>query len=63
MIIEGLANVGVVEKIGELFGIHPLVLEDILNTHQRPKLEEYDDYLYLVLKSLLPEDGDVLGQL
>jgi len=57
VIIEGLANVGIVEKIGELFGIHPLVLEDILNTHQRPKLEEYDDYLYLVLKSLLPEDG------
>lgn len=57
VIIEGLTNVGIVEKIGELFGIHPLVLEDILNTHQRPKLEEYDDYLYLVLKSLLPEDG------
>ena len=32
------------------------MLEDILNTHQRPKLEEHDDYLYVVLKSLLPEN-------
>lgn len=56
VIIEGLANVGVVERVGTLFGIHQLVLEDILNTHQRPKFEEFDDYLYIVLKSLLPEN-------
>lgn len=53
VIIEGLANVDVVEKVGELFGIHQLVLEDILNTHQRPKFEEYDDYLYIVLKGMV----------
>jgi magnesium transporter len=51
--IEGLANVEVVEKVGELFGIHQLVLEDILNTHQRPKFEEYEDYLYIVLKGMV----------
>lgn len=56
VIIEGLANVEIVEKIGALFDIHQLVLEDILNTHQRPKFEEYDDYLYIVLKSLLSEN-------
>jgi magnesium transporter len=33
-----------------------LVLEDILNTHQRPKLEEHEDYLYIVLKSLAPDN-------
>ena len=38
--------------------IHPLVLEDILNTHQRPKLEEHDDYLYIVLKRLSLESDD-----
>ena len=53
VIIEGLANVDVVEEVGELFGIHQLVLEDILNTHQRPKFEEYDDYLYIVLKGMV----------
>jgi len=39
-----------------MFGIHQLVLEDILNTNQRPKFEEYDDHLYIVLKCLLPGD-------
>lgn len=56
VIIEGLTNIDVVERIGTIFGIHQLVLEDILNTHQRPKFEEYDDHLYIVLKCLLPED-------
>lgn len=54
--IEGLANVGIVERIGEIFGVHQLVLEDILNTNQRPKFEEYDNHLYIVLKCLLPGD-------
>jgi len=50
--IEGLGNVELIGAIGEAFNIHPLVLEDILNTHQRPKLEEYDDYSYCVLKGI-----------
>lgn len=50
--IEGLKNVTLIESIGIAFNIHPLVLEDILNTHQRPKFEEYDNYLYIVLKGL-----------
>ena len=58
VMIEGLADVGIVESIGTLFNVHQLVLEDILNTHQRPKFEEYDDHLYIVLKCLLSEDED-----
>ena len=50
--IEGLKNTALTESIGNAFNIHPLVLEDILNTHQRPKFEEYEDYLYIVLKGL-----------
>lgn len=50
--IEGLKNIALIESIGNAFNIHPLVLEDILNTHQRPKFEEYEDYLYIVLKGL-----------
>jgi magnesium transporter len=56
VIVEGLTNIEIVEDIGKLFGIHPLVLEDILNTHQRPKFEDYDDYLYIVLKCLTSGD-------
>jgi len=58
VIIEGLTNVDVVARIGAIFDIHQLVLEDILNTHQRPKFEEYDDHLYIVLKCLLSEGVD-----
>ncbi|GIT97227.1 magnesium/cobalt transporter CorA [Sulfurovum sp. TSL1] len=58
VIIEGLSNVDIVEKIGSMFDIHQLVLEDVLNTHQRPKFEEYDNYLYIVLKCLLSEDEE-----
>ena len=39
-------------EVGNIFNIHPLVLEDITNTGQRPKIEEYDDSLYLVLKTM-----------
>ena len=58
VIIEGLADVGVVEDVGRMFDVHPLVLEDILNTHQRAKFEEYDDYLFIVLKCLMPAEGE-----
>lgn len=50
--IEGLKNVKIIEAIGQIFNIHSLVLEDILNTHQRPKFQEEDEYIYIVLKSL-----------
>ena len=50
--VEGVHQVEVVEKLGNCFGLHPLVLEDILNTDQRPKLEIYGDYVYIVLKML-----------
>ncbi len=50
--IEGLKDIKIIESIGRNFNIHPLVLEDILNTHQRPKFEEFADYLFIVLKGL-----------
>lgn len=56
VIIEGLASVDIVERIGEIFDIHQLVLEDILNTHQRTKFEDHDDYLFIVLKYLQSEN-------
>jgi magnesium transporter len=55
--VEGVHRVEVVEKLGNCFGLHPLVLEDILNTDQRPKIEVYGDYVYIVLKMLY--DGDL----
>lgn len=48
--IKGLSNVDALEKIGYQFGIHPLTIEDILNTEQRPKVEDFDDYLFIVAR-------------
>ncbi len=44
--VTGLHQVEVLEKLNECFGLHPLVLEDILNTDQRPKMEDFGEYLY-----------------
>ncbi|MEN0005601.1 MAG: magnesium/cobalt transporter CorA [Bacteroidota bacterium] len=48
--LRGLHNVALVKKMGELFSIHPLVLEDILDTNQRPKFEEYEDGLFITIQ-------------
>jgi magnesium transporter len=50
--IDGLHDIEIIEKIGKHFGLHPLLLEDILNTEQRPKMEDHEDSLFIVLKML-----------
>jgi len=50
--IDGLHDEAVLETIGRQYQIHPLVLEDILSPNQRPKMEDYKDYLYLVLRMI-----------
>jgi magnesium transporter len=50
--VEGLHDVPLLEKLGQHFGFHPLTLEDVLNCGQRPKLEEYGAYHFMVMKSL-----------
>ncbi len=48
--VEGIHDVAAVQKISESVNLHPLVIEDILNVDQRAKMEEFDGYIYLVLK-------------
>jgi len=50
--VTGLHDIDILEKIGGRYDIHPLILEDILNTDQRPKVEITDDYIFIVLKML-----------
>ena len=60
--VHGLHNAELIVDIGRIFKLHPLVLEDILNTDQRPKVDNYDDYLYLVARSFHYDRGSkVLG--
>lgn len=50
--VDGLHDPSFVTRLGEIFSLHPLVLEDIVHTGQRPKLDELDDALFVVLKML-----------
>ncbi|MCX9026508.1 MAG: magnesium/cobalt transporter CorA [Candidatus Methanoperedens sp.] len=50
--IEGIHEIEIIEKIGKYFGVHPLILEDILNTEKRPKMEDFETYIYVTLKIL-----------
>ena len=59
--VGGVHKVEVLEGFGKCFGLHPLLLEDIANTDQRPKLDDYETYLFLVMKMLTTSDrGDIL---
>jgi magnesium transporter len=55
--VDGLHDTDVLVQLGEGFGLHPLVLEDIANTDQRPKTEDHEDYLFIVLKMLSYDDA------
>ena len=55
--VAGIHQVDVVEQLGRLLNLHPLLLEDVVNTSQRPKLEDYQENLFIVLK-MLEYDGE-----
>ena len=50
--VNGLNHVNEIEKLGKDFELHPLIIEDIANTKQRPKLDEHEEYVFVVLKML-----------
>ena len=48
--VNGLRNINVLQELGEMFHLHRLAIEDVVNLHQRPKIEEYDDHLLVILR-------------
>ena len=62
--VDGLSEVEVLQQFGSCYGIHPLVLEDILATDQRPKAEDYGEYLYVVLKMIALDEktGEITSE-
>ncbi|MFH5805731.1 magnesium/cobalt transporter CorA [Alienimonas sp. DA493] len=52
--VDGLGDAPVLNRLGEIFGLHPLELEDVTHTHQRAKLEEYPDHLFVVADMAKP---------
>ncbi|MEY8849020.1 magnesium/cobalt transporter CorA [Psychroserpens sp. XS_ASV72] len=58
--INGLNNIEDIEKLGKHYNLHALTLEDIVNTNQRPKIEEFENYLFIVFKMLYFKDNEEL---
>jgi len=56
--VNGIHDIGLIEKISTLFNLHTLTLEDIVNTTQRPKTEEFPAYVFIVLKMITCDDVD-----
>jgi len=54
--VQGIHHIEGLQQLGAAFGLHPLVVEDIVNTDQRPKIEDYGDYLFIVLKAVSRHD-------
>jgi magnesium transporter len=59
--IDGIHETKLINDIGHLFGLENLSIEDIVNTSGRPKFEEFDDYIYCVIKDLYCPKGDDFG--
>jgi len=61
--INGLAHTDQIEKLGQHYDLHPLILEDIVDTNQRPKIDEYPNYLFVVFKMLyFDENGAFMNE-
>ena len=54
--IRGLHNIDLIRQFGDRYNIHPLALEDILNTQQRPKIDEYDNGIFITAQALQLKD-------
>ncbi len=58
--VNGLGDGDLIRALGERFELHPLALEDVVNVHQRAKVEDYDEYLFLVARMIeLDDDNNV----
>ncbi len=60
--VEGVSDTKLLTRIGTIFGIHPLVIEDITDTDQRAKTEDYDNYIYVVLHMLSHEKAGIRSE-
>jgi len=55
--VAGLGDINVIAKLGEMFSLHQLALEDVVKVHQRPKIEQYKNYCYIVLRAVRDSGG------
>ena len=60
--VEGLADIDTLREIGEMFSLHRLALEDVVNVHQRPKVEPYEDHCFVVLRTTVASDEKLIEE-
>jgi len=56
--VDGLHEIDIIQKIGDHAGLHPLVVEDIVHTEQRPKIDDYDEYIFVIAKMLFFDEEE-----
>jgi magnesium transporter len=54
--VQGLGDEDILRRLGQVFRLHPIVLEDIVNVPQRPKVEDYDDQLLIIARMVNPKE-------
>ncbi|WGV23214.1 magnesium/cobalt transporter CorA [Halotia branconii] len=54
--VQGLGNKDILERLGKVFELHPLVLEDVVNMGERPKVEDYEDQLLIIARMVVPKE-------
>lgn len=59
--IDGLGDADVIEQVGQIFKLHPLALEDVVNVHQRPKVEMYGEYVFVIVRAHSRVEGKSEG--
>lgn len=55
--VQGLGNTNILQRIGKVFDLHPLVLEDVVNVPERPKIENYEDQLVIISRMVMPTEN------
>jgi magnesium transporter len=61
--VQGLGDIETIRELGKIFGIHGLALEDIINAHQRPKVENYRDHVFIVTRMPVAGGGSATEQI
>jgi len=57
--VQGLGSENILQRLGQVFKLHPLILEDVVNVPQRPKVEEYEDQLVIIARMVIPKESGV----
>ncbi len=57
--VQGLGSEEILQRLGRVFNLHPLILEDIVNVPERPKVEDYEEQLVIIARMVMPKEGAV----